>query len=395
MPSRQRGGGIRAQDITARSSIRGIIRPGDPQPVREYVALAAREGFTPLTIDQGRAAIIRYIKWLDQRDAADINGAGLKEFIAYRTHLLKQPISRFTAQNYLRRITGYYFLRMRRTGDERQLELCEKLRTVYRGFKGRQRYESHKPFSPDTLRKILVAARQRTHLIKSFHIIEAEDYVFLLTLLYTGARAGIYGLRVDEVHLREHEIRTHVKGGGFQVIPLHPALERALRRHLAQRKYRSGYVFRWGRDERTFHGAENNCRNAQLICERARAAAGLHERVTPHRFRATLATMLRQSGMKLENVQALLGHRDPLTTLRAYVNVEWHSLRRDFASIELDPEARRPRSEQAMRRLAPEGTQHGWDLVVRGLLDLTASGSKTTSGRAAASLRHVLHRGEG
>ena len=57
---------------------------------------------------------------------------------------------------------------------------------------------------------------------------------------------------------------------------------------------------------------ENINRRMRLLGEKA----GLRERLTPHRLRHSMAKHLRDAGMPLDVVQALLGHTDLRTTQR-------------------------------------------------------------------------------
>ena len=87
----------------------------------------------------------------------------------------------------------------------------------------------------------------------------------------------------------------------------HPSLAELPKKHLAVRGYRSGYLFRHGRDTDTRTGLHSNRQNAWRICKRVQRAARLDESVHPHRFRKTLATLGRKLGMDPQYLQAILG----------------------------------------------------------------------------------------
>jgi len=48
----------------------------DPEPIREYVALAMAEGFRRSSIDQGRSILIRYASFLRERFGLVLGSAG-------------------------------------------------------------------------------------------------------------------------------------------------------------------------------------------------------------------------------------------------------------------------------------------------------------------------------
>jgi site-specific recombinase XerD len=365
-----------------RAAIKGILREGDPRAVRVYVSMMARESFAPTSIREGRLALLRYIRWLRAHGQVSVEKARLKEFVSYRNDTLRKPIARTTAYGYIHLVSNYYRLRLQRQGREQDVELWRKMEVMGRVSPVLRGCESTQPFSPETLRRILTAARSYTHLQYKLKEIPSEDFTFIMLLLYTGARASIYGLRVNEIDFGEGVIRTHVKGGKFLIIPLHPKLARVLRHHLATREYQSEYVFRNGKDPDTFRGGQCNRDNADTICKRVQAAAGLTESVHAHRFRATLATVGRSMGMSLEHIKTILGHQDARTTLNHYLKPQMDEVRRDLAVVNFASGTQtgwRSSIDDAvgrMQRLAPPGTEHAMALIARGLSELMDRGPR-------------------
>ncbi len=275
----------------------------DPDPIREYVALAMAEGFRPSSIDQGRSILLRYSAFLRERFGLALEAWGWQEFAAYKAHLGQQGISKTAIRGYLSYIAGYYRLKAQATQEPRLLELYTKMRAI--GMPRRGRSEKWKPFTSETLNRILEAARSYSTIRHDFRAVPSEDYAFLMTLLYTGGRAQFYGLRVREVDFERVEISAIVKGGKRVSIPLHPKLAEILRDHLASRDYASEFVFRQGRDSTTRTGQKANRQNAWRACKRVQKAAGPSESVHPHRFRKTLATFGKRLGMDPQFLQAI------------------------------------------------------------------------------------------
>ena len=96
------------------------------------------------------------------------------------------------------------------------------------------------------------------------------------------------------------------KGGSDGYVPILPNLAQELRTHLNGRK--AGYLFESNRHDRY------SSRAVQLMVKEAARAAGLEQTVTPHRLRASVATLLLDEGMPLEQVQKFLRHKLIATT---------------------------------------------------------------------------------
>ena len=79
----------------------------------------------------------------------------------------------------------------------------------------------------------------------------------------------------------------------------------------------------------SFEGALQYMLNNKLL------AAGLDaSRYSPHKLRHTAATLALESGADLKQVQQLLGHKDPSTTMKFYAGVTEEAQRRPVEGIE-------------------------------------------------------------
>jgi integrase/recombinase XerD len=94
---------------------------------------------------------------------------------------------------------------------------------------------------------------------------------------------------------------AHAKGGSDGYVPILPALAQELQTHLAGR--RRGYLFESNR------GDKYTPRYIQLVVHEAAMQAGIAKQVTPHRLRASVATILLDAGMPLDHVQKFLRHK--------------------------------------------------------------------------------------
>ena len=151
--------------------------------------------------------------------------------------------------------------------------------------------------------------------------LSAVDHLVSRMALAT-AYAG--GLRVSEVAvLRVEDIDSarmliHVRQGKGQkdrIVPLSKVLLESLRGYW--RVFRSKEWLFPGRNPQ-----QPICvHTLQRACKRARKAAGLGKRVTPHTLRHCFATHLLEQGTDIRTVQALLGHAT-LSTTAIYTHVE-------------------------------------------------------------------------
>lgn len=134
--------------------------------------------------------------------------------------------------------------------------------------------------------------------------------LMLKTLFYTGARVSEFvHLSVADLHLAldPPQVRImHAKGGSDGYVPILPDLAQELRTHLAGRK--SGYLFESNRNDKY------TPRMVQRLVRDAAKGAGIDKTVTPHRLRASVATLLLDAGMPLDQVQKFLRHKRIATT---------------------------------------------------------------------------------
>lgn len=150
--------------------------------------------------------------------------------------------------------------------------------------------------------------------------IAARDMA-VLTLLY-GC-----GLRISEalaitsadapVGGRE-TLRVLGKGGKARIVPVLPAVSRAVEAYIAACPFAlapDGPLFRGAR------GGPLSPRIVQKAVERLRSALGLGREATPHALRHSFATHLLGRGGDLRTIQELLGHAS-LSTTQTYTNVD-------------------------------------------------------------------------
>jgi integrase/recombinase XerD len=130
------------------------------------------------------------------------------------------------------------------------------------------------------------------------------------TLFYTGARVSEFvNISVKDLHLGLEPPQVylaHAKMGSDGFVPILPALAQELRTHLRGRK--TGYLFESNRVDKY------TSRMIQRVVKDAARDAGIEKNVTPHRLRASVATILLDAGMPLDQVQKFLRHKRIATT---------------------------------------------------------------------------------
>jgi integrase/recombinase XerD len=179
----------------------------------------------------------------------------------------------------------------------------------------------------------LVAPRERRRTVERLDTHEVQRLIdaayrkgsryglMVKTLFYTGARVSEFiNIRVVDLRLDLHPPQVYLaiaKGGSDGYVPILPALAQELRTHLGGRK--TTYLFESNRS------TPYTPRAIQLIVRDAAQRAGLPQRVTPHRLRSSVATLLLDAGMPIDQVQKFLRHKR-LSTTQIYAETSLKSL---------------------------------------------------------------------
>ncbi len=132
--------------------------------------------------------------------------------------------------------------------------------------------------------------------------------LLIKALFQTGARVSEFvNIKVNEFFFDEQMILiSKAKGGKSRYVPILPELAQELRTHLGDRA--TGYLFE------TIHHTPYSARRIQQILKETAVEAKITKRVYPHLLRHSVATMLLERGMPLEQIQKFLGHSKLETT---------------------------------------------------------------------------------
>jgi integrase/recombinase XerC len=153
---------------------------------------------------------------------------------------------------------------------------------------------------------------------------ERRDRAMAELLYGAGLRVGeLVSLDVRDVDLALGEVRVQGKGGKERVVPLPEASRFALAAWLDPRRrpgVRAEPLFVALRSRRGEAPRRLDVRDVRRRLARRARAAGLSDRVHPHRLRHSYATHLLDMGADLRAIQELLGHAS-LSTTQKYTAV--------------------------------------------------------------------------
>jgi integrase len=152
-----------------------------------------------------------------------------------------------------------------------------------------------------------------------------------VTLLLTGMRESEFlGLMSDcmvqigeNYWLRVPLGKTHRD----RYVPLNPEVKQLLDDWIQLNPPLKPYDFLF-----TEHGYRFGRGKVALAVERTGKAAGITERIPPHRLRHTLATMAINRGMPLESIAALLGHRS-LSMTMVYARIGNRTVQQEYSQV--------------------------------------------------------------
>ena len=163
-------------------------------------------------------------------------------------------------------------------------------------------------------------------LIKIGYKIKAVYGLIIKTLFVTGLRVSeLSNLKIDDLFLSENKIKVvEGKGKKDRMVLVDEALKNEILVYLANRK--RGFVFE------STHNKNFSKRRIQQVVSRAGLKARIGKTVTPHVLRHSMATYLLNKGMRLDQVQLLLGHSNPRTT-EIYAKTSLEAVKEDFDKI--------------------------------------------------------------
>jgi site-specific recombinase XerD len=135
----------------------------------------------------------------------------------------------------------------------------------------------------------------------------------LMEVMYsTGCRLSeIMNMKINDINSQDMSMHVIGKGDKERIVYLSIKAMHQLRKYLYSRKDDCEYLFVTKRRPES----KMTTRSIERIVDKIQARANISKKLTPHVFRHTFATLAMGNGADLADVQQLLGHENPSTTL--------------------------------------------------------------------------------
>src|SRR5690606_18435660 len=139
-----------------------------------------------------------------------------------------------------------------------------------------------------------------------------RERALIETMYSTGCRLSeIANMKKSDINYQEMSMRVIGKGDKERIVYLSVKALHHLRKYLVSRGDDCEYLFVTIR--RPFRKMTG--RTIERIVDKIEERAKLDKKLTPHTFRHTKASLMMENGAELADVQHILGHENPSTTL--------------------------------------------------------------------------------
>jgi site-specific recombinase XerD len=136
-----------------------------------------------------------------------------------------------------------------------------------------------------------------------------RDVVIFKILFYTGLRRSeLINLKVKDINFKKGFLTVIGKGNKEREVPIHQSVLQDIEEYITSHCIKD-YLF----PSKRFKDKPMTTRNLNLIVSHWIDKAGF-KGITPHRYRAHLATLLYRRGVDIKVIQDILGHESVNTT---------------------------------------------------------------------------------
>lgn len=278
-----------------------------PEVVRIFIASKAIENCSPGTVKQYQYKLVRFFSVV-HKPYTDITANDIRLYLG--RYKMSESVSGSTL-DHTRRVLNCFFDWLRRNGyiTRSPMEQVEQIR--------HQPAERHPLTAYD-----LEVIRWNCESVREKALI---DFLFS-----TGCRVSeLSSVNREDVDWIARSVRIHHgKGDKSRTVFFNAESELSLQKYLETRSDDNPALFVESR--KPFR--RMSARAVQLLMKRVRSRCTVSAKVTPHVLRHTFATTSIRSGMPLEQLQALMGHSKPETTL-IYAKVDVSDLQRAHQRI--------------------------------------------------------------
>jgi len=283
-----------------------------------FLAGHAAAGHSPSTVNWYAYEIGRFLKWLESnqyRNGNWLRPEVVEAYLADARHCGNQPA---TVAGHYRALRGFFAW------------------LVQRGYISTTPLEHVQPPKVPHKQPRRAALDEYASLLDSIpqgSWIDLRDRLVISVLFLCGLRRNeCASLTAADFRTHEHLlIVRHGKGGHDRIVPLLPAVERALVAYLWIRPdAQTGTLFLAANGAGKPAGAMSSSAIYQMLRRRCRVA-GMRN-LNPHSFRHGLAMHLLNQGGDMSLVQKVLGHAQITTTAKHYAEWLTEGMLREFAA---------------------------------------------------------------
>jgi len=269
-----------------------------------YLACKRLEGLSSKTLDNYRL-FLNKLDLFFNKPCSTIETMDLRMFLAY----MGENKQATTVNGYITMLKGFF--------GWLQSEECILKNPAFKLKQTKVPRVILQPYKPENLERLREACKT-----------EREKALFEL-LDSTACRISeLDNIKLSDINWEEKSIKVLGKGNKERLVFFSTKAKLHMKGYLKSRAGESEYFFI---AERGLH-EHIKVRALQLILGKIKDRAGVDERVHCHKFRRTRATILLNSGMRIEGVQGILGHTTPSTT-QIYAQLSQENLKNEYRRL--------------------------------------------------------------